>query len=711
MTSSSSSRNTPPPPARFLKTNHCWPGVHIERFCFDKDPSWALSRPERLEEVYPIEEVDLLEEEDTRNYPSRTTFSAAEIKERYYADLLPDYAFQDGIFNVVNKHARNVCFHVTFQLPGARGQADEKGEKIFRRCSSGGTSRSTDVLVSKDVDDDEIFFGEKQQDKNYFPINWPAVLRPPKRRTEKSSFGGESHKNLHLLDGGYVLLESCPAQVEEEDDALLAGEGENDKENENHTGVEKEREHDRPDIDHVEGKPEHMIMTSTKKIKASTVITLVLYLPPFSICEVCAFPGFIPNTPAGRYENLLEAFAETGKVPFGAKVVGSPASVPEEEEEEVESDEDEFSPPPYTLAPDVQIETNISFQKQIDKSQYNTTPKRVLTDCRFDFPVFPLRRRGSSSPEDLHCHSDSLQAVELQEGNVVDRRSSNSTPAQAKEVERFPCSQGFGGTLTHGQDPSTFYAVDFDAEVGTEVVSLVNGTIVEVRGGNEKFCGPHVRNLWKWNEIAIQFDGGATGNDSKNYSFGCVDEQTSRRSCSAGPGKNANPTCSKTTSVELSPAPSSPKFLSNKQYRIEYVHLDKIFVKVGDKVSIGQKIGTSGQAGFTPTPHLHLQVNEVLPVVEDETTVDGPSGIHNSEIKDEPTAASIGRSVPFAICGETNFCPGFRYPGAKPDPAYCDDDKQEVAGKNEEKQKVKEPKISPTVSSSRKKKKGRKGGA
>lgn len=33
-------------------------------------------------------------------------------------------------------------------------------------------------------------------------------------------------------------------------------------------------------------------------------------------------------------------------------------------------------------------------------------------------------------------------------------------------------------------------------------------------------------------------------------------------------------------------------------------------VKVGDKVSVGQKICESGEAGFCPTPHLHIQVRK-----------------------------------------------------------------------------------------------------
>ena len=44
----------------------------------------------------------------------------------------------------------------------------------------------------------------------------------------------------------------------------------------------------------------------------------------------------------------------------------------------------------------------------------------------------------------------------------------------------------------------------------------------------------------------------------------------------------------------------------------EYVHIlhDSVQVSVGDAVSEGQLLCRSGQAGFCPTPHLHLQVHD-----------------------------------------------------------------------------------------------------
>lgn len=44
----------------------------------------------------------------------------------------------------------------------------------------------------------------------------------------------------------------------------------------------------------------------------------------------------------------------------------------------------------------------------------------------------------------------------------------------------------------------------------------------------------------------------------------------------------------------------------------EYVHIlaDSVLVEPGDRVAAGQRLCESGGAGFCPSPHLHLQVQE-----------------------------------------------------------------------------------------------------
>eukprot|EP00439_Symbiodinium_sp_Y106_P047401 s881_g6.t1 len=117
----------------------------------------------------------------------------------------------------------------------------------------------------------------------------------------------------------------------------------------------------------------------------------------------------------------------------------------------------------------------------------------------------------------------------------------------------FKCSQGHGGKLTHFAHPSTYYALDFDCPVGTPVLAMAEGTISEMRHA-ETASGVDVRNFFSWNQITIaQVDG----------TFA------------------------------------------------EYVHIKAAApsLKPGDRVCQGQAIAQSGDVGFCPTPHLHVEVH------------------------------------------------------------------------------------------------------
>ncbi|CAE7307153.1 unnamed protein product [Symbiodinium microadriaticum] len=118
----------------------------------------------------------------------------------------------------------------------------------------------------------------------------------------------------------------------------------------------------------------------------------------------------------------------------------------------------------------------------------------------------------------------------------------------------FKCSQGHGGKLTHFAHPSTYYALDFDCPVGTPVLAMAEGTISEIRDA-ETASGVDVRNFFSWNQITIaQVDG----------TFA------------------------------------------------EYVHIKEAAaqsLKPGDRVCQGQAIAQSGDVGFCPTPHLHVEVH------------------------------------------------------------------------------------------------------
>lgn len=116
------------------------------------------------------------------------------------------------------------------------------------------------------------------------------------------------------------------------------------------------------------------------------------------------------------------------------------------------------------------------------------------------------------------------------------------------------CTQSEGGALTHFAHPSTYYAVDFRCPVGTPVIAIFDGEVLEVKG-DSALTGVHVFNLFSWNSVLI-------------------------------------------------------KKIDDDLYA-EYVHIHRegIAVAVGDKVRKGQVICLSGDAGFCPEPHLHIQLN------------------------------------------------------------------------------------------------------
>ena len=121
--------------------------------------------------------------------------------------------------------------------------------------------------------------------------------------------------------------------------------------------------------------------------------------------------------------------------------------------------------------------------------------------------------------------------------------------------------QGYGGSFSHA-DPQNRYAVDFAAEIGTTVVAAREGVVMQVESDFEK-AG---LNLEKYggraNYVRILHDDGTMG---------------------------------------------------------LYAHLkpEGVLVRVGQRVRAGQRIGLSGNTGFTSGPHLHfaVQVNQGMKLV------------------------------------------------------------------------------------------------
>ncbi len=186
------------------------------------------------------------------------------------------------------------------------------------------------------------------------------------------------------------------------------------------------------------------------------------------------------------------------------------------------------------------------------------------------------KKKSNSTASDIALTEAALASIgifsDVQEFNP-DHIALAEMDGQSLEMDVFPlaqsadspdttpwlCTQTRGGSLTHFAHPSTYHAVDFRCPVGTPVVSVFCGTVVEVNSSSSS-TGIHVNNLFDFNSIMIK----------------------------------------KSTSDED----------SEETLFAEYVHISRegVMVSVGDEVEKGQIICLSGEAGFCPEPHLHFQV-------------------------------------------------------------------------------------------------------
>ncbi|KAL1525267.1 hypothetical protein AB1Y20_020132 [Prymnesium parvum] len=150
----------------------------------------------------------------------------------------------------------------------------------------------------------------------------------------------------------------------------------------------------------------------------------------------------------------------------------------------------------------------------------------------------------------------------------------------------FLCSQAEGGRMTHFAHPSTFHAIDLDAPVGTDVLAVEGGTVLSVqqeRRTRATPCCTEHRVIARAPPMPPQDarDGGI--DCSLFFQFNCLVLLLDRRS----------------------------EDEAAEDIVVEYVHIraDSACVAAGDKVLKGQKLCESGDVGFCPTPHLHIEAH------------------------------------------------------------------------------------------------------
>lgn len=154
-------------------------------------------------------------------------------------------------------------------------------------------------------------------------------------------------------------------------------------------------------------------------------------------------------------------------------------------------------------------------------------------------------------PPALYSHITDLRTLpqpDLEPSPDVDTAIVLGFPLQGGP---FLCTQSFNGEFTHFK-AETYHAVDWRCPVGTPVLAVADGEVVEVCD-TQTATGIHTQNLFAWNSIMLKLNSG--------------------------------------------------------EY-VEYVHIKAKSAKVavGEKVSAGKIICESGDVGFCPEPHLHLQV-------------------------------------------------------------------------------------------------------
>eukprot|EP00967_Tisochrysis_lutea_P032837 scaffold38859_cov28-Tisochrysis_lutea.AAC.2 len=159
--------------------------------------------------------------------------------------------------------------------------------------------------------------------------------------------------------------------------------------------------------------------------------------------------------------------------------------------------------------------------------------------------------RGLSSVGDVNLYSDIVALDELHPPSLLP--IAIGFPL-ADIGQPYLCSQASGGKLTHFAHPSTWHAVDLDAPVGTPVLAVADGEIIHVSD-----------------------------------------------SCAAGGGSDASLFFSFNSIVQ--------RLFDERNTTIEYVHIRQSVVSVGERVVRGQRICESGDAGFCPTAHLHIEAH------------------------------------------------------------------------------------------------------
>ncbi|MGV8940361.1 MAG: M23 family metallopeptidase [Lysobacter sp.] len=200
------------------------------------------------------------------------------------------------------------------------------------------------------------------------------------------------------------------------------------------------------------------------------------------------------------------------------------------------------------------IEVMLHYRRHHNTASAPALPARATVPAGGSAVVSIVRADDRNRPFDFELYMDSLPG----HPSAAPRDMLYLLPLA---VDTARIDQGFDGTFSHN-DPENRYAIDFAVPVGTVVLAARGGVVMQVENGFDRPGLDRDAHAGRANFVRLLHDDGA---------------------------------------MSL------------------YAHLkpDGVLVRPGQRVTAGQRIGLSGNTGFTTGPHLHfaVQVNRGMRLV------------------------------------------------------------------------------------------------
>jgi murein DD-endopeptidase MepM/ murein hydrolase activator NlpD len=212
-----------------------------------------------------------------------------------------------------------------------------------------------------------------------------------------------------------------------------------------------------------------------------------------------------------------------------------------------------------------EIEVELKFSANSNIHGEPTLPLRVVIPASTERSIAILRSVDESQPASFALEFDAVPGS-------PDARPDGSAYRLPLDTVEWRIDQGFGGSFSHSE-PQSRYAIDLAVDEGTPVLAARDGVVMQVED---------------------DFEG--AGQDLEKF------------------GGRAN-------HVRLLHADGTMTI---------YAHLspESVMVSAGQRVRLGQRLGSSGNTGFSTGPHLHfaVQINQGMNLVSIPFEMEGPQG-------------------------------------------------------------------------------------